>query len=145
MWNTSLFKKHSALSWLLPTFEIIYKNRYFLNLQTVKENTSFYSFSTFKCWWNDKTFSGGKNCFLNVILHSFRPKKCFELLFSRRNSSLFTQTKIMKHKCVNKTLSWEKKRWMPNLRQQIQRSAVWADLTKQCTNSSQKRTINMYK
>ncbi len=27
----------------------IYKNRYFLNLQTVKENTSFYSFSIFKC------------------------------------------------------------------------------------------------
>ena len=32
----------------------------------------------------------------------------------------------------------KKKRWMPNLRQQTRRSAVWADLTKQVTNSSQK-------
>ncbi len=38
-----------------------------------------------------------------------------------------------------------KKRWMPNLRQQTWRSAAQADLTKQITNSSQKRTINMYK
>jgi hypothetical protein len=54
---------------------------------------------------------------------------------------------------LNKTVVWRrtklfffgKKRWMPNLRQQKCSSAVWAELTKHFTNSSQKWTINMCK
>jgi hypothetical protein len=49
-----------------------------------------------------------------------------------------------KYKSVNKFFS-QKERWMPNLRQQTRRSAVWADLTKQITNSSQKGLLYMYK
>jgi len=44
----------------------------------------------------------------------------------------------MKHNCV-KILSF-KERWMPNLRQQTRRTAVWVDLTKQCTSQFPKCT-----
>jgi hypothetical protein len=64
-----------------------------------------------------------------------------ELLFKQRKVA-FTQSKgIMKHECVNKPFSQKKERWMPNLRQQTRRSAVWADLTKQLYKQFPKRTV----